>query len=56
MLHSDAQVLDLTKSQELTKQQESKEREVEFRRQVAALEKVRFHAAGAHWKVDTPDD
>lgn len=34
------QVLDLTKQQEVTKQHESKEREAEFRRQVAALEKV----------------
>jgi len=33
-------VLDITKQQEVTKQHESKEREAEFRRQVAALEKV----------------
>ena len=40
-LSQSLQVLDLTKQQEVTKQHESKEREAEFRRQVAALEKVR---------------
>lgn len=35
-----AQVLELSKQQEVTKQYESKEREAEFRKQLALLEKV----------------
>lgn len=36
-----AQVLELSKQQEVTKQTESKEREAEFRKQLALLEKER---------------
>lgn len=35
------QVLEITKQQEITKQHESREREAEFRKQLAQLDKVR---------------
>ena len=36
------QVLDLSKQQEITKQAEAREREADYRRQAAQLEKVRW--------------
>lgn len=41
MLLGWCQVLEITKQQEITKQHESREREAEFRKQLAQLDKVR---------------